>query len=177
MSLNYLKKKKLFEIMTKSPEDIIRDEWDLLKKSGLLSQIGCTAGPQRKGKIYNMFKWNALMRAPKKSPYSGYMFKFEIEFQKDYPNSPPNVYCKTKVYHMNIHDSGKVCVQTVTDQDKWQIRHDISTVLFSIFIIFEKPNPASPYQKDIAELYINDIEQYKKNVKESCEKYALKIPE
>jgi ubiquitin-protein ligase len=163
--------------MTESSEQIIRNEWDLLKKSGLLSQIGCTAGPQRKGKIYNMFKWNALMRAPKKSPYNGYMFKFEIDFPKDYPNSPPDVYCKTNIYHMNINKSGKVCVQSITEDDKWQIRHDISTVLLSIFIIFDKPNPSSPYQSEIAKLYLNNIEEYKKNVKENCEKYAIKIPE
>ena len=160
-----------------TPEGIIRKEWDLLKKSGLLSQIGCTAGPQRKGKIYNMFKWNALMTAPKTSPYSGYMFKFEIEFPTNYPNSPPIIYCKTKMYHMNINSSGKVCVSSVTDNNKWQIRHDISTVLLSIFVIFEKPNPSSPYQSDIAKLYNENFEQYKKNVKENCEKYAIKIPE
>lgn len=170
------KKKTLFEIMT-TPEEVIRNEWDLLKKSGLLTQIGCTAGPQKKGKIYNMFKWNALMRAPKNSPYSGYMFKFEIEFPIDYPNSAPTVYCKTKIYHMNISDLGKVCVQSLTNNDKWKIRHDISTVLLSIFIIFEKPNPDSPYQKDIAKLYKENIEQYKKNVKENCEQNAIKIPE
>ena len=54
MSLNYLKKKKLFEIMTKSPEDVIRNEWDLLKKSGLLSQIGCSSG-QLKQKEYIIY--------------------------------------------------------------------------------------------------------------------------
>ena len=31
--------------MTKSAEDIIRDEWDLLRKSGLLCQLNCSAGP------------------------------------------------------------------------------------------------------------------------------------
>ena len=52
-----------------------------------------------------------------------------------------------------------------------------SAFLLSIFVIFEKPNPASPYQGDIAELYNKNFEQYKKNVKENCEKYAIKIPE
>lgn len=78
---------------------------------------------------------------------------------------------------MNINKSGKVCVQSITEDDKWQIRHDISTVLLSIFIIFDKPNPSSPYQSEIAKLYLNNIEEYKKNVKENCEKYAIKIPE
>ena len=38
--------------MTESSEQIIRNEWDLLKKSGLLSQIGCSAGPKKKNKSF-----------------------------------------------------------------------------------------------------------------------------
>ena len=54
--------------MIKTAEEIIREEWDLLKKSGLLSQIGCSAGPKKTKGIYNMFLWNALLTGPKNSP-------------------------------------------------------------------------------------------------------------
>lgn len=163
--------------MTKTAEETIREEWDLLKKSGLLSQIGCSAGPQKTKGIYNLFKWKALMTAPKNSPYKGYMFKFEIDFPQDYPNSAPKVTCKTDVYHMNISSSGDVCVSSIKNSNDWKTAHDISTVLLSIFIIFSKPNPNSPYKGDIAKLFNADYEQYVKNVKEHCEKYAIKIPE
>jgi ubiquitin-protein ligase len=159
--------------MSKTPEDIIRDEWDMLKKSGLLSQIGCSAGPIRTKGIYNMFKWKALMRAPKNSPYDGYLYQFEIEFPNDYPNSAPKVYCKTDMYHMNISTEGRVCVSSV--KDEWGKAKNISTVLLSIFIIFSKPNPGSPYRGDIAKLYSENIQEYERRVKEHCAKYALKI--
>ncbi len=159
--------------MSKTPEDIIRDEWDMLKKSGLLSQIGCSAGPIRTKGIYNMFKWKALMRAPKNSPYDGYLYQFEIEFPKDYPNSAPKVNCKTNIYHMNISTDGKVCVSSV--KDEWGKAKNISTVLLSIFIIFNKPNPGSPYRSDIAKLYRENLQEYEKRVKEHCAKYAMKI--
>lgn len=166
--------------MTKTPEQTIRDEWDLLKKSGLLSQIGCSVGPkktERKG-IYNMFEWNVLMTAPKNSPYGGYMFKFEIKFTKNYPDEPPEVYCKTEnIYHMNIHPSGRVCVESITNNEKWKQFRNISTVLKSIFIIFAHPNPGSPYRSEIADLYESNREEYKKKVKENCEQYAIKIPQ
>ena len=163
--------------MTKSAEEILREEWDLLKKSGLLSQIGCSAGPKKTKGIYNMFLWNALIRAPKNSPYSGYMFKFEIIFPSDYPNSAPKVTCKTKIYHMNISENGDVCVSSIKDGNKWKTARDISTVLLSIFIIFSKPNPQSPYRSDIAEQYQNKYEDYEKAVKDHCAKNAIKIPE
>ena len=146
--------------MSKTPEEKIREEWDLLKKTGLLTQIGCTAGPKKTRGIYNYFKWNALITGPKNSPYKGYMFKFEIDFPENYPNSPPKVTCKTPVYHMNINGSGDVCVSSIKNKNKWNNVQDINAVLLSIFIIFSKPNPDSPYRDDIADLYNTNREEY-----------------
>ena len=160
--------------MTQSAEEVIKHEWDLLKKSGILSQIGCSAGPIKTKGLYNFFKWKALMKAPEKSPYAGYLYKFEIEFPEDYPNSAPEVYCKTEnMYHMNIATDGSVCVSSVND--KWDNAKNINTVLLSIFIIFSKPNPESPHRSEIADLYINNREEYERQVKEHCAKYAIKI--
>lgn len=160
-------------------ETKLREEWDLLKTSGLLSQIGCSAGPKRIRKgIYNMFEWNALIKAPKNSPYNGYMFQFEIKYDENYPAKAPSVKCLTKIYHMNIREyDGDVCVDSIKKKDGWEQAKDISTVLKSIFVIFKKPYPESPYQKKMADLYNTDRQKYLKNVKEYCEKYAIKVPE
>jgi len=159
--------------MKNKAEEKLREEWDLLKKSGLLSQIGCSAGPIKTKGIYNLFKWKALMKAPDKSPYGGYLFKFEIEFPEDYPDSPPEVFCKTDMYHMNIDTDGRVCVSSVSDQ--WDDAKNINEVLLSIFVIFSVPNPDSPYREEIADLFNTDREEYNKRVKEHCAKYAIKI--
>ena len=161
----------------KKAEDKLREEWDLLKTSGLLSQISCSAGPKKMGKgIYNMFLWNAIIAGPKNSPYSNYLFKFEISYPENYPEDAPTVTCKTKIYHMNISTNGDVCVDSIKSEEGWARAKDISTVLKSVFIILAKPNIYSPYRRDLADLYNSDIEQYKKNVREECEKYAIKIP-
>jgi len=160
--------------MTKEEAEVIlRNEWDLLKKSGVLSQIGCSAGPVKTKGIYNLFKWKALMKAPEASPYKGYLYQFEINFPENYPNSAPIVYCKTNMYHMNIDTDGRVCVDSVNSD--WGKAKNISTVLLSIFVIFSKPNPESPYRDDIADLYNDNREEYEKKVKEHCAKYAIKI--
>jgi ubiquitin-conjugating enzyme E2 D/E len=113
------------------------------------------------------------MKAPNNSPYGGYSFLFDIDFPTNYPNSPPQVKCTTNVYHMNISTSGSVCVSSV--KNEWNKANNINTVLKSIFVIFKVPNPESPHRSDIAQLYKNDRAQYEKNVKEHCEKYAIKI--
>jgi ubiquitin-protein ligase len=74
---------------------------------------------------------------------------------------------------MNISTGGKVCVSSV--KDEWGKAKNISTVLLSIFIIFSKPNPGSPYRSDIAELYRDNFQEYERRVKEHCAKYAIKI--
>lgn len=165
--------------MERTAEEILREEWDLLKTSGLLSQISSSAGPVKISRgVYNMFKWNALIKAPKNSPYNGYMFKFEITYPENYPHNPPTVKCLNKIYHMNIREKdGDVCVSSIKDTSSpngWASAKDISTVLKSIFIIFKRPFPGSPYRRDLAELYNKDIKQYEKNVKEYCEKFAIK---
>ena len=166
--------------MTQSnAEATLREEWDLLKTSGLLSQIGCSAGPKRIRKgIYNMLEWNALIKAPKNSPYNGYMFQFEIIYPPNYPEKAPKVKCKTKIYHMNIRESdGDVCVTSIKNNSKWAEAKSISEVLKSIFVIFKKPYPGSPYNSNMAKVYNTDPQQYENNVKEYCEKYAIKCPE
>ena len=130
-----------------------------------------------------MFKWNATIQGPKKTPYEGYLFKFEIKYPSEYPNKPPIVTCKTKIYHMNISLSGNVCVSSiheVKDNEKepeliWKDAGNISEVLLSIFCILGKPNTKSPYRSDLAELYIKNREEYEKNAKECCQQNAMKI--
>lgn len=158
-------------------EEKLREEWDLLKTSDLLCQLGCSAGPIKKSKgIYDYFKWNALISGPKNSPYKGYMFKFEITFKEDYPDSAPIVTCKTPIYHMNISLSGDVCVDSIKKGKDWERAKDICSVLKSIFIILGKPYPQSPYRSDLAQIFEKSKEEYEKNVREECEKSAIKIP-
>lgn len=173
-------------------EKTLRDEWDLLKTSGLLAQIGCAAGPERIGRgenkkpIYNMFKWKAIMNGPKKTPYYGYLFEFEIDYPYNYPEKPPKVYCKTEIYHMNISTDGEICVASIKERPMnptkeeikkayWSEARDISTVLLSIFCILGKPNPLSPFRSDLAKLYKENPSEYESKAKECCQKNAKQI--
>lgn len=154
-------------------EEIIRKEWDLIKKNPILSEIGCSAGPKKKT---NMFEWNAIIRGPKNSPYDGYLFKFTISFKNDYPNSAPTVKCESPVKHMNISSNGNVCVDSITKLNRWNEIKDVSSLLLSIFVIFKKPNPESPYNKELAKLYKNDKKKYEEEIRAFCENNkAIKI--
>ena len=65
----------------------------------------------------DIYKIRALIVGPIDSPYHYGNFFFEINFPKDYPNSPPKVIFKTinnKVrFNPNLYKDGKVCLSII----------------------------------------------------------------
>jgi ubiquitin-conjugating enzyme E2 G1 len=54
--------------------------------------------------------WNIIFEGPKDSVYQGGYFQVKMKFPQDYPNSPPEMIFKTKMWHPNIYPDGKVCI-------------------------------------------------------------------
>ena len=93
------------------------------------------------------FKWNGFLIGPKDTPYSGFTFKFEIRFPKDYPENPPQVFFTENIPpHMNINEWGRVCNDALNDRNGWEsCGKNLRVVLANIFSMFSDPNPDSPY--------------------------------
>ena len=58
----------------------------------------------------DLFVWNVVFEGPEDSLYEGGYFKAQLKFPNDYPNNPPNMIFKTKMWHPNIYPDGKVCI-------------------------------------------------------------------
>lgn len=127
----------------------------------------CSAGPRED----NMFLWDALLIGPTETPYSGGVFKLEINFPTDYPFKPPKVVFKTKVYHPNINENGGICLDIL--KDKWSPALTVSKVLLSICSLLSDPNPNDPLVPTIAQEYISNRESYDKNAKNWTLSYAI----
>merc|ERR1712183_874680 len=102
----------------------------------------------------DIFKWDAYITGPEKSPYSGHVFKVCIKFPTDYPFKPPKVHMDTKIFHPNIDQNGQICLDIL--KDKW------SPALYT----------DSPLNQEAARLYKRDREGYDRKVKEWAGKYA-----
>lgn len=120
----------------------------------------------------NIRFWEAYLKGPEDSPYSGGTFLLNIHFPEDYPFSPPKIFFITKVYHPNINYRGNICFNILNEN--WTPMMIISKVLLSLYILLENPNPDDPLEKEIADVMINDKEEYFRIAKEWTEKYALK---
>ena len=87
----------------------------------------CTAGPVNKS---NMFIWEAQIIGPPSTPYHGGVFKLQITFPSDYPDSPPRLQFITVPLHLNISSSGTICNSLLT---RWHSNLSIGIRLYFKF--------------------------------------------
>ena len=110
------------------------------------------------------------MFGPADSPYTGGVFKVNIQVPVDYPFKPPRVVFTTKIYHPNINTHGFICLDIL--KQNWSPALTISKVLLSVLSMLTDPNPKDPLMPDIAQQYINDRGTYEVTAREWTQSYA-----
>lgn len=127
----------------------------------------CSAGPDGD----DLFVWKATISGPPGSPYDGGVFRLTINFPVDYPYKPPKVSFITKIYHPNIDNTGRICLDILRNQ--WTPALTVASVLVSICSLLSDPNPDDPLTPEIGKLYKADQEAYKKTASDWTKKYAV----
>ncbi|KAL0339065.1 UNVERIFIED_CONTAM: putative ubiquitin-conjugating enzyme E2 37 [Sesamum angustifolium] len=86
---------------------------------------------------------DALFQGPEGTVYEGGVFKIKIQIPERYPFQPPIVTFATPIYHPNIDNGGRICLDILNLPPKgsWQPSLNISTVLTSIRLLLSEPNP------------------------------------
>ena len=108
--------------------------------------------------------WNAKIKGPPNTPYEEGDFDIMLKFDIDYPKRPPSVKFLIPIYHPNIYRDGKICIDIL--QNEWTPAQNVRTILYSIRSLLMDPNPASPANREAAELYNKDRIAYENKVKE-----------
>jgi len=119
----------------------------------------------------DLFKWQATLMGPDKSPYAGGVFFVEMHFPADYPNKPPKVKFTTKVYHCNINDKGEICLPEL--KEEWSSAMTVGKILQRLVKLLLEPNPSDPLTPDIANKYKTDKAGYDKIAAEWTRKFAM----
>jgi ubiquitin-conjugating enzyme E2 A len=134
-----------------------------LKRLEIEEIKGLFASPQES----NVLLWEAVIFGPEDTQWEGGSFKLLLEFSEEYPTKPPNVKFITNMWHPNIYSDGKICLDILTNQ--WSPIYDVLTVLTSIQSLLSDPNPDSPANAEAARLYMENIQEYYKKVRECVE--------
>ncbi len=115
----------------------------------------------------NIMQWQAVIIGPDDTPWEGGTFKLLLEFNEDYPNKPPAVKFVSKLFHPNVYNDGKICLDIL--QNQWSPIYDIAAILTSIQSLLSDPNPASPANAEASQLYERDRREYNRRVKQVVE--------
>ncbi|KAF9302010.1 hypothetical protein BGZ74_005986 [Mortierella antarctica] len=66
----------------------------------------------------NITHLHAEISGPEDTPYFGGTFKIDIQIPERYPMEPPNCQFLTRVYHPNIDDQGRICLDVLKKPPK-----------------------------------------------------------
>eukprot|EP01017_Pseudomicrothorax_dubius_P026686 TRINITY_DN29_c0_g1_i1.p1 TRINITY_DN29_c0_g1~~TRINITY_DN29_c0_g1_i1.p1 ORF type:complete len:152 (-),score=51.88 TRINITY_DN29_c0_g1_i1:198-653(-) len=110
------------------------------------------------------------IQGPEKTPYEGGTFKAELLLSEDYPMAPPKVVFNTKIYHPNIDNLGRICLDIL--KDKWSPALQIRSVLLSIQALLSSPNPDDPLNNEAANQWKSDENGALKKAREYTARFA-----
>jgi len=126
----------------------------------------CSGGPVGD----NIFKWEAIITGPSDSPYENGVFRLSLAYPEKYPFKPPIVKFLTKIYHMNINDSGYICLDIL--KESWSPALTTSKLLISICSLLTDPNPDDPLVPEYADTYKTNKTLYMAKAREWTQTFA-----
>lgn len=116
--------------------------------------------------------WQATLKGPDDTPYSGGVFGIDIEIPKDYPFTPPKMKFSTKIWHPNISSqTGAICLDVLGKE--WSPALTIRTALLSIQVLLSSPEPDDPQDAVVAEMYKKNRELWVTTAKNWTETFAM----
>ena len=108
----------------------------------------------------NLLIWEAVIFGPEETIWDGGCFKLILEFNEEYPVKPPDVRFCTTIFHPNVYNDGKICLDILNNQ--WSSIFDVRSILESIQSLLDNPNPSSPANAEAARLFVeNKKENYR----------------
>ncbi|XP_046596256.1 ubiquitin-conjugating enzyme E2 T isoform X1 [Neodiprion lecontei] len=119
---------------------------------------------------------SANILGPRGSPYEGGLFQLEIEIPEIYPFEPPRMKFLTPVYHPNIDDAGRICMDLLKMPPKggWKPTINIENLLTAIQLLLSYPNPDDPLMAEIAEEYRFNKVEFERKARKSTAENAMK---
>ncbi|XP_062975797.1 ubiquitin-conjugating enzyme E2 T [Elgaria multicarinata webbii] len=108
------------------------------------------------------------------TPYEKGVFDLEVVVPERYPFEPPKMRFLTPIYHPNIDSAGRICLDVLRLPPKgaWRPSLNIATLLTSIQLLMNEPNPDDPLMADISSEYKYNKQAFLRNARQWTGKYA-----
>lgn len=119
----------------------------------------------------------AVILGPENTPYENGTFHLDIIIPDNYPFSPPSIKFTTKVYHPNIDDTGRICMDLIKMPPRggWKPTISIEGLLIAVRMLLQNPNPDDPLMIEVAEEYRHCRKVFEEKAKNFTIQYAQKL--
>lgn len=133
----------------------------------------------------NLFEWLIHIEGPEGTPYEGGIFKVEMKFPDDYPNSPPTMKFLSPFWHPNVYDDGNVCISILHTPDPmsgeeesecWRPIQTVESILVSVVSMLSDPNFSSPANIDASKQLREHPDAYNRKCKDLSEQSRKLLP-
>ncbi|PIA65050.1 hypothetical protein AQUCO_00100494v1 [Aquilegia coerulea] len=133
------------------------------------------ANPSSSSSLFSLSNIDAEIKGPEGTVYANGVFKIKIQIPDRYPFQPPNVTFATPIYHPNIDNGGRICLDILNLPPKgaWQPSLNISTVLMSIGLLLSEPNPDDGLMCEASREYKYNRQTFDEKARSMTEKFAM----
>lgn len=108
---------------------------------------------------------------PAGSPYEGGLFRLELFCHGAYPMEPPKIRFLTQLYHPNIDNVGRICLN-ILKETGWSPALQISAVLLSVQQLLGDPNLEDPLDTTICDHFKADLKGATEKAKQMTKMHA-----
>jgi len=120
-----------------------------------------------------LLEWRAGIRGPANTPYAGGIFILLIEFVEEYPFAAPKIQFTTPIFHPNISQRGKICLNTLTEKQEWTPMMNVESLCLSIITLLQAPNVEDPLNVHASNMLEKKPAEFEKMARDWTRKYAM----
>jgi ubiquitin-protein ligase len=110
---------------------------------------------------------------PNVDVYKQAAFQIEIKLPQEFPFKPPEVRFLTPIYHPNVDDQGKICVDILNANEAWKPTTSLVDIVKAVVDVIDHPKIDHALNAEIGSEYTNNKAEFDRKALAMVKKHGL----